>query len=181
MPKCSRADDNPCAAAEMTIADETVTSVLAGIASTKPAPGSGAAGALTLALACATARKALQLSLKHHPDQAELARYDARLSVICKAALQAADRDAHYFACFIAATQNGSDPEMRDQARLLADLSNEMGTFCEDVAHIVSAGGGKVIASVKNDILAAQALCKCADTINRANGRDMRAFLDGAS
>lgn len=165
----------------MTIAEETVASVLAGIASTKPAPGSGAAGAIALAMACATARKALQLSLKHHPDHAAFAKSDARLSVICGAALQAADQDARHFACFIAAQQNGADLEIRGQACLLIDLSDEVDGLCKEVTDIVSASGEQAIGSVKNDMLAAHALCRCADAINRANGREMRAFLDSSS
>lgn len=167
-----------CASSREIIAEQTLASVLASIASGKPAPGSGVAGAIALSLACATARKALSLSLKHHPDRTELAKCDTRLSAVGDAALLAADRDAHEFARFIVAQQEGADHDLQKQAGVLIDLSDEMSVLCRDVADVVRAISEKVMTSVKNDVLAAQMLCTCADTINRANGQEMRAFLD---
>ena len=64
-------------------------------------PGAGAAGAIALALATACARKAASISLKHHPEDAELQTALATFEVIEREALADGERDAQAFSLLV--------------------------------------------------------------------------------
>ena len=53
------------------------------IASTDSAPGGGAACGVVIALATACALKAVVMTLKHHPDQPDLAAAESRPNRFC--------------------------------------------------------------------------------------------------
>src|SRR6202042_932534 len=94
-----------CAERQMTtpdgIAQMRVEDLIGAIGGRQIAPGAGAAGAVTLALAAACATKATTISVKHQPQHAGLRRSQERLESAPGFALAGADRDAEAFTAFI--------------------------------------------------------------------------------
>src|SRR4051812_22383825 len=80
-----------------TISDQSLSSFTEAIAAPEPAPGSGAAAGAALALGIACMRKALRITLKHHPERAGLAEAESRLRAIGAEALAAGEGDARCF------------------------------------------------------------------------------------
>lgn len=159
--------------------------LLAEIASTEPAPGSGAAGAVALALGVACVRKAIRLSLGHHPD-ACLASADAQLSTIGKAALAGADQDARWFAALIAAMHmpKGSDVENEERshairlaAKPLVALAERLADMSAEVGQIASKIKPAIESEMTGDLTAAVALARAAAEIHHSNAKESRIFL----
>jgi hypothetical protein len=79
----------------------TIAAFLEGVASTEPAPGAGSAGGVALAMGIACARKAIAVTLRHHPDQERLTGLGTRLAGLSDQALAGADADATAFRAYI--------------------------------------------------------------------------------
>jgi formiminotetrahydrofolate cyclodeaminase len=65
-----------------------LNTILAGISSTDPCPGAGAAGGVALALAAACARKAFRITASHEDDDVALLEADEELATIMAAGCQ---------------------------------------------------------------------------------------------
>lgn len=168
--------------ANETIGAQSLEALLAGIASTEPAPGSGAAGAVALALGVACARKAIRLSLTHHPDD-RLVSADARLSMIGKAALAGADEDARCFAALIAAMQMPKDCDVENEARStairqaaapLVALAERLVDMSAEIEQIASEIKSAVASEMMGDLIAAAALSRAAGEIQSSNANENR-------
>lgn len=163
------------------IGAQALEALLAGIASTEPAPGSGAAGAVALALGVACARKAVRLSLMHQPDE-HLANADARLATIGQLALEGADADARWFAALIAAMQMPKDDRedekrssaIKEAARPLVALAEHLVQLSAEVERIVSELKPKIDAEMAGDLTAAAALTQAAAEIQKSNASENR-------
>lgn len=157
--------------------------LLAGIASTAPAPGAGAAGAVALALGAACARKALRLTLAHHPEGHALAPADDRLAGIAAESLAGAQEDARLFAAFIAAMRL---PHADDAARTaradaiaaaaaaLVALAERLMALGAEGAELIDATAAAIDETMRGDLTAARALIDAAVTIQRANAAENR-------
>lgn len=165
------------------IAAGSVADLVAGISSTEPAPGSGAAGAIALALGVACARKALRLTLVHHPDDRGAAAADERLAAIAGDALVGAQEDARAFAAFIAAMQlpHGHDAEraartatMTACAAALVALAERLLALGAEAARLLDAAAAAVDDTMRGDVTAARALIDAAAAIQRANAGENR-------
>ena len=171
------------ATSETSVTRRPTGEFLAGIASTEPSPGSGAAGALALALATSCALKAVRISLKHDPDNAELGRAAAQLEGIGRQAIAQADEDARHFAELIAAMQRPHDSEAAATARereittvsrALTAIAEHLLHLGDDVARLVTGIAPQIAPNMTNDVTAALALVEAAAAIQRANAAESR-------
>lgn len=169
--------------APASIAASDLAELVDAIASTAAAPGSGAAGAIALALGVACARKALRLTLAHHPDEPGLAEADARLEAIAVAALAGAQEDARSFAAFIAAMRlpHGTDAEQSARtaatlasAAALVSLAERLVALGAEALALLEATRAAIDGTMRGDVIAARALIAAAATIQRANAAENR-------
>lgn len=157
----------------MSLGDRTITGFLAAIASIEPAPGAGAAGAVALALGLACARKAIAITLKHHPDEPALAGLAGHLAGLADQALAGGEADARCFKAYIAALQLPHDDPARTEAE--RDALTDLVAVGENLIAIGDGARAKLLAaksdiapSMINDIAAALALIAAARTIHTA-------------
>lgn len=155
---------------------------LAATASAAPAPGAGSAAGVALALGLACARKAIILTLKHHPEEPGLAALDARLADLADQALAGGEADMRCFTAYIEAMQRPKDDPARAAAErdALADLV----AVGENLIAIGDEARGELLAvktdiypAMANDIAAALALIAAAHTIHTlCNSESVRAL-----
>jgi hypothetical protein len=150
------------------IANLRVEELLAAIGSAHVSPGAGAAGAVTLALAAACANKAIAISLKHTPGDAELQDAHAAITKIGAFALAGADRDAEAFEEFIRARGPGTT------AALLRE-GNELGRLIQAFLHITCELKAAIEPSMAGDLVAAKALADAAHVIQSSNQSEAEA------
>jgi Formiminotransferase-cyclodeaminase len=159
------------------IAETRVAELIAAIGSNGSAPGAGAAGAVTLALAAACTGKAVAISLGHQPDHPVLRHSQVALESVARFALADADRDADTFAAFIQEhTSAAIEQVIREGDRLGRLIEVLSGVIGKVAPHIESNMGG--------DLVAARALTEAARRIQAANSteaRDEKAKLDSRS
>ncbi|MDX3909822.1 MAG: cyclodeaminase/cyclohydrolase family protein [Sphingobium sp.] len=156
------------------IASQSISGFLADLSSTSSSPGSGAAAAVTLSTAAALARKALAITLKHDPENQRLVEADRQLLGIVEAALAGADEDSALFADLIAMQQaepvQSGDVDL--QARRLVELAERLIGLGAELTALVRSVSDDVSETMKNDVLAALALCESATLILRANATE---------
>ena len=148
------------------------------IGSTDAAPGGGAACGAVIALATACALKAVVMTLKHRPDDAELTAGEQKLRRIAADALRGAADDALVFRGLIAAYQlpegSASEAEARhdairqgasgavDVGRRLKALAIEVKAIMEDLQHLIAA-------NMVSDVRTALGLASAAELIQVDN------------
>ena len=151
------------------------------IGSTDHAPGGGAAGAVAIALAAACARKAILITLKRRPGDAELEAKGVRLGLIADAALESAAGDAVAFAALIAAYQQPHDSEpaaaarkaaIRARAASTAQVGVDLKALAIETRSILNAIEGVISPVMANDISAAVALVAAGEQIQDDNIRE---------
>ena len=102
------------------MAEQTLTDFLAGLAAPTPAPGGGAAAAVSGATAAALVEMVAGLSLKKSPDGADAApqqRTVAQMATIRSELLTLADDDANAYDAFIHAMRLPKSEEQEREAR----------------------------------------------------------------
>jgi hypothetical protein len=144
------------------IGDLRVKDLIASIGSNHVAPGAGAAGAVTLALAAACAGKAISISVKHHPDEIALQRALECCTEIARHALSDADRDAEAFKSFIRARSAAA-------AARLVDAGEELAHWIDALSAIIDEVETAIEPIVAGDLIAARALAVAARSIQARN------------
>jgi hypothetical protein len=144
------------------IGDLRVKDLIASIDSDRVAPGAGAAGAVTLALAAACAGKAIAISLKHHPAEIALQRALECCTEIARHALADADRDAEAFKSFIRARNAAA-------AARLVDTGEELARWIDALSAVIDGVEAQIVPGVAGDIAAARALARAARSIQARN------------
>jgi hypothetical protein len=159
------------------IARTRVEDLIVAIGANGAAPGAGAAGAVTLALAAACTGKAVTISLRHQPDHPVLRQSRLTLEAAARFALADADRDADTFAAFIKEhTASAIDQVIREGDRL--------GRLIEVLSAVIEKVAPHIEANMGGDLVAARALTEAARRIQAANSteaRDEKAKLDSRS
>jgi hypothetical protein len=152
------------------ISDWRVKDLIASIDSDQVAPGAGAAGAVTLALAAACAGKAISISLKHHPAKTALQDALACCTEIARHALAGADRDAEAFKNFIRARSAAA-------AARLVDAGEELAHWIDALSAVIDSVEAQIVPGVAGDIAAARALAAAARSIQARNEADAQSSL----
>jgi hypothetical protein len=147
---------------ETPLGDLTVSALAARIGSDQISPGSGAAGAVTLALGAACGAKAVSITLKHSQDKQELRAALASFEQLGRLALQGADADAGTFAEFIQHKTAGTAAELEGTGHMMAHLIDAVFTVIDEVDSLVKP-------SMKGDLTAAKELASAAQAIQRGN------------
>jgi methenyltetrahydrofolate cyclohydrolase len=131
-------------------------------------PGSGAAGAIALALGAACAAKAAALTLKHAPDNAPLRQAHSQLMACMDAAVEGSDTDSKRFASFLhrRSTEAADSVIAADQALV---------SLVDTVTALLETLDPQVRKSVAGDLVAARALNNAARIIQTENISEMRA------
>jgi len=149
------------------LADLRIGTFVELVSSDHVAPGAGAAGALTLALAAACIAKAVSVSLKHAPDDSCLSIALPSLKKLRDCALQGADADAHAFANFV---RDRSD----DNARALAEAGEAIDHLMDALSLIIEEVESHIRANMAGDLVAAKALLAAVRTIQVADEAEAR-------
>ena len=149
------------------IANTKVKDLIDAIGGKRIAPGAGAAGAVTLALAAACTAKAVAISLKHQPDQAVLRRSQVILEAMARFALAGADRDAETFAAFIKEHTSGAIAEVIREGDRIGRLITVLSDVIEKIAPHIAA-------NMTGDLVAARALADAARKIQATNSSEAR-------
>ncbi|HEX4766063.1 MAG TPA: cyclodeaminase/cyclohydrolase family protein [Lichenihabitans sp.] len=165
----------------------TLSRFLDDIASTEPSPGSGAAGAMTLAMGIACARKAVRITAAHHPGDDLLARADERLGAMGRAACEGAERDARHFARMIAAMQRAHDDEADRIARAsliqasavqLIKVGRDLIVLGDEARQILVEIRDRLDPIMSNDVNAAMSLIEANRRIQSDNVAENRRHVD---
>jgi Formiminotransferase-cyclodeaminase len=138
------------------------------------APGSGAAGAVTLALAAACAAKAAAISSKHHADNTELQRLQHIAERAAHFALAGADRDGQAFAAFIKEQTVGTVVELLREGDKTTHLIDVLAAAVDRLVP-------QIEPSMAGDLVAARALMAAARTIALNNCAEAEAEKDHLS
>jgi formiminotetrahydrofolate cyclodeaminase len=149
---------------------EPIGTFLATAASTAPAPGAGSAASLTLALAIACARKAMAMTLRHHPDRPRLGAVEAHFGGLSETALAGADADIRCFTAYIDACRLAHDDPARaaaERAALddLVAVGEAMVAMGAEAQGLIDEIRGYIIPMMANDIAAAVSLIAAARAI----------------
>lgn len=144
-----------------------VQALLESIGSNAVSPGAGAAGAVALGLAAACASKAVSISLKHRPLDAELQSALATFQTIGRSALIEADRDSRAFEAFIHERLPSSVERLVCEEEKLAQL---IATFTIAIEEIKP----KIQPNMAGDVIAAKALAAAAQQIQLRNEGETR-------
>lgn len=132
------------------------------IGSNSISPGAGVAGAVALALAAACARKAVTISLKHHPDSVELLTARANLKLIASIALDDGERDSEAFESFV-------HEKTRSSVDRLVCEGEQFRELILMLEAAIVAVESRVQPNMAGDILAAKALATAAQKIQERN------------
>ena len=149
-------------AASAAVGGLSVDELLERIGSRAVSPGAGAAGAVALALAAACACKAVNLTLKHRPDDLELQSALEAIQRVQAAALVEADRDAEAFEALVHDKDRVAVERLVSEEERLGRLIDALATALDDVAP-------RVRVNMTGDIAAARALAAAAQRIKTRN------------
>ena len=144
------------------LATRPLGSVIEAIASDAIAPGAGSAAAVGLALAAACARKAVVISLKHHPNDDSLTQAEKKLADVTHRALRGADVDAASFREFMLEKDAASAEELVATGKHLEQLGAALLAVLDSLEC-------RVDLIVRGDIRAARALCSAFSEIQSEN------------
>jgi formiminotetrahydrofolate cyclodeaminase len=167
------------------LASRNFTQVLDQIAATVPSPGSGAAGALAVALGIACGTKAVRVSAKHQPQSTALPEAADALQILCAAVLELADADGTAFEQLLAAyrlpkTTPGAQQARRESIAAAAARAADVGEAIIDharrAADILAAIKEQIHANVAGDFNAAQSLFAANQTVQQGNIAENRAI-----
>ena len=152
---------------------EQIGTFLATAASTEPAPGAGSAASVALALAIACARKAMAMTLRHHPDRPRLGAVEAHFGGLNETALAGADADMRGFTAYIDACRLAhDDPARPDAERAALDdlvaVGEAMVAMGAEAQGLIDEIREHIIPMMANDIAAAMTLIAAAHTIQMA-------------
>ncbi|WP_404712499.1 cyclodeaminase/cyclohydrolase family protein [Sphingomonas sp. MMS24-J13] len=156
---------------------------LAAIASTGPAPGAGSTAAVSLALGIACARKAMAITLQHHPDTPRLGEIEAHFGGLGETALAGADADMKCFTAYIDACRLSHDDPDRPAAEraALEDLvavGQNVIAQGDEASRMIDEIRASIIPMMANDIAAALSLIAAARTIHVSCTNESRRALD---
>ena len=161
------------------LADQIIGGFLADTAASEPAPGAGSAAAVALALGLACARKAVGLTLSHHPERTGLAPLGEHLTGLSDQALAGGEADMRCFTGYIAAIRRPHDDPGRTEAEqdALADLvavGENLLAIGDEAREKLLAVRGDIYPAMANDLSAALALIAAARTIHAALAAESR-------
>ncbi len=153
------------------VGSETIGGFLAAIATTGPAPGAGSTAAVTLALGIACARKAMAMTLHHHPDTPRLGAVETHFAGLNETALAGAEADMRCFTTYIEACKLPHDDPDRPAAEraALEDLvavGENMIAQGEEAQRMIGEIRASIIPMMANDIAAALSLIAAARAIH---------------
>lgn len=137
------------------------------VSSNEIAPGAGAVGAVTLALASACAAKAVSISLKHSPDDPRLMTALPRLETLRRLALHEADIDSNTFKDFVRG-------RTAKAATDLVEAGESLGHLIDSLISIIGEVEPSTNSSMKGDLLAAKSLATAVRTIQIANEEETK-------
>ena len=165
------------------ISDYAVTTFLTDLASTEPAPGAGSAAAVSLALGLGCARKALAMTLKHHPDRVRLGEVEPHLAGLVDQALAGAAADMRYFGLYIEASRRPHDDPGRHQAEVdaltdLVAIGENLVMIADEARRLIIEVRATIIPTMANDIAAALSLIAAARTVEQACADESRRGLN---
>lgn len=167
------------------LASSNFTQVLDQIASTVPSPGSGAAGALAVALGIACGTKAVRVSVKHQPQSTALPAAAEALQTLCAAVLELADADGTAFEQLLAAYRLPQATPEAQQARReriaaaaahAADVGEAIIDHAHRAADSLAAVKHQIHANVASDFNAAQSLFAANQAVQQSNIDENRAL-----
>ncbi len=144
----------------MVISESTVRGLVEATASDQPAPGCGAAGAVTLSLAAACAAKAFAISARHKsgadlPGAANAAR------TLASSALEHAQQDSDGFRRWL----HGEDQALPELRSAGSGLLKE----AQALIRLIDAHAAVVIPDLQADLMAARRLLEAAAAIQADN------------
>jgi formiminotetrahydrofolate cyclodeaminase len=159
----------------VSISDTTLKDVLTALASDAPSPGSGAAASVTLAFAAACAGKAVAITRKHRPAEADyLSTAERRLKEIMRASLERADSDAALFESFIHHKGREAAKALVRADESAQGLGRELGAVLDEIAPNIH----PVMAA---DIAAARALLSAVGLIESRIRAENQQAVEGAT
>jgi len=167
------------------LASRNFTQVLDQIASTVPSPGSGAAGALAVALGIACGTKAVRVSAKHQPQSTALPEAAEALQTLRAAVLELADADGTAFEQLLAAYKLPTATPEAQQARResiataaarAADVGEAIIDHARRAADILAAVKDQIQINVASDFNAAQSLFTANQAVQQSNIDENRAI-----
>jgi formiminotetrahydrofolate cyclodeaminase len=148
--------------------DTSLEDFLRDLSSDSGRAGSGAAGAIALALGAACAAKAAAISLKHDPNNDQLRQARGQLLAHIDAAIEGSDDDSKLFARFL-----------RHRSRLAAEsvisADQKLLERVDELTAILESIDPQIRQNVAGDIVAARALSVAARAIQIENITEMRA------
>jgi hypothetical protein len=153
------------------IAQMQVQELIDAISGKGLAPGSGAAGAVTLALSAACTAKAAAISAKHQAANADLQRLQEIAEQVAQFALAGADRDAQAFATFIKEHTVGT-------AMALLREGDRTTHLIDVLAATVDRLTPQIEATMAGDLVAARTLMAAARTIALNNSAEAQSEKD---
>jgi formiminotetrahydrofolate cyclodeaminase len=150
---------------------ETIGDFIASIASTGPAPGAGSAAAVGLALGIACARKAMAMTLQHHPETPRLGEIEAHFGGLSETALAGAEADMKCFTAYIEACRLPHDDPARPAAERaalenLVAVSENIVAQGKEASRMIGEIRASIIPTMANDIAAALSLIEAARAIH---------------
>jgi formiminotetrahydrofolate cyclodeaminase len=146
----------------VTVSDLSVAELLARICSNAASPGAGAAAAVALALAAACVGKAVNMTLKHRPGDAELLSALGTLQLIAREALVDGDRDAQAFKDFVRDRDAPAVEELICEEEIFGELIGRMTAVITEVAP-------RIQPNMAGDVVAGRALLAAARQIQQRN------------
>jgi hypothetical protein len=136
--------------------DQSVTELIASIASAPPSPGAGTAAGILLALAAACAHKALAITRKHRPLSAADKNAGARLTEVIDQALEGAGRDALCFEAFVQHKDEATANALLDSDRSAQEVGNLLGEELGEIEGVIHPIAGGDLASARILLAAAR-------------------------
>jgi Formiminotransferase-cyclodeaminase len=112
------------AVSSQSLSDQTLANFVNRLGSTSVAPGSGAAGAVALALAAGCVAKAFSISHRHHMSASGLLEAADHARSLATIALESAQRDGDDFRRWLASHSAPAAEALRQDARKLLCLSS---------------------------------------------------------
>jgi len=165
------------------LAKQSIGTFLAAAAATEPAPGAGSTAALGLALGLACARKAMAMTLRHHPDTPRLGELDFHFAGLSEQALAGGEADMKCFTAYIEACRLPHDDPGRPGAETdaLGDLvavGENLVAIADEARGLINDIRSRIIPTMANDIAAAVSLIGAARDIHLACTQESRRALN---
>ena len=146
------------------LAGLTLDGFLVGVASTEPSPGAGSAAGVALATGIACARKAVAMTLRHHPDEESLTGLGTHLAGLSDQALAGAQADATAFRDYIHAAHDAR----ADLLETLIAVDECLIAIGDEARQLLLAVRTDIYPTMAGDVSAALALIAAARTIHAA-------------